>query len=221
MRGDDVPGWVCAAADNKAGGGDVLQAEREHPAPRQGRSAHEGGEEQFQATPKGGEPCRQDGIVQPSPLVIHRVGWYGESCRWGQYIGFCTKEEGDSFLCGCVFNRSFVCIVPPPFGRYNCFSTRRIKRSGPSSSSSQSQPSKCWTRTWGRKGHCTITITMATTAITVVCYESRVLWYLHTVLTYQSHVTSYWHISNQSQLDPRFHMTPNTAELVCFFLETL
>jgi hypothetical protein len=27
-------------------------------------------------------------------------------------------------------------------------------------------------------------------AATANCYESRVLWYLHTVLTYQSHVTS-------------------------------
>jgi hypothetical protein len=32
--------------------------------------------------------------------------------------------------------------------------------------------------------------------LTVICYKNRELWYLLTVLTYQSHVTSLWHLSN-------------------------
>ncbi len=40
------------------------------------------------------------------------------------------------------------------------------------------------------------------------CYKNRILWYLHTVLTYQSHVTSLWHIfqliPDHTKLDPRF-----------------
>ncbi len=31
--------------------------------------------------------------------------------------------------------------------------------------------------------------TKAATATVTACYENKVLWYLHTVLTYQSHVT--------------------------------
>ena len=45
MRGDDVPGGVRAASHGEAGGGAVLPVEREHTTAREGRSAHEGGEE--------------------------------------------------------------------------------------------------------------------------------------------------------------------------------
>ncbi len=45
----------------------------------------------------------------------------------------------------------------------------------------------------------------------------------HTYLPIPRHliVTSFQLIPDHTQLDPRFQMTPNTAELVCFFLETL
>ena len=34
-------------------------------------------------------------------------------------------------------------------------------------------------------------------------------------------VTHFQLIPDQTQLDPRYSKTPNTVELVCFFLETL
>ncbi len=51
-------------------------------------------------------------------------------------------------------------------------------------------------------------------------YFGTYIWYLPTNPPRYLIVTPFQLIPDHTQLDPRFQMTPNTAELACFFLET-
>ena len=57
MRGADVPEGVCPEAGGAARGQALLPPLDQHPAPGQGRSPHEGRQEQLQAPAQSGVLC--------------------------------------------------------------------------------------------------------------------------------------------------------------------